>query len=259
MKLSTNMKRFILLIGAIVSVMACVDVLSAQSSQEGVVNYEIKINNHRRIPKEREEMKAMIPEFRTEKYQLFFKGNESLYKKVEEDTEEQMASTPSGGGMQMRIMTPKIEIYLDATSQMQLSQQDFMGKVYLISDTLKVAPWKFGTETKTIAGYECKMAYYTDETRPERKEEITAWYTDQVRPFLGPDRFLSLPGTILALDINNGERTWVARSVELRPLKKKELNKPSEGTSVTRQQYRAMVDEQIKKNGGNGTQFIMRN
>ena len=245
------MKRIILL-GIIVSLIASVNVLKAQSS-EGVINYEVKINMHRRIPKEREDMKAMIPEFRTENQQLFFNATESIYKRVEEDSEEDMASTPGGGGrIQIRMNAPKSEVYLDNGSQMRSVLQEFMGKEYLVIDTLKVSPWKFGTETKTIQGYECKQAFYTDETRPDQKMEVTAWYTEQIRPFLGPERFQSLPGTILALDINNAERVIVATSIEFRPLKKNELKKPTKGTKVTQAEFRAMVDEQMKKMNGNG-------
>jgi GLPGLI family protein len=254
MKLSTTMKRIILVLGILVCLAATVNVIKAQSSSEGVINYEVKIDMHRRIPKERENMKAMIPQFRTENYQLFFNSNESMYKKVEEDSEEQMSSTNAGGGMQIRMITPKQEVYLDNASQERVMLREFMGKEYLVGDTLKVAPWKFGTEIKTIQGYECKQAFYTDETRPDQKLEITAWYTDKIRPFLGPERHQSLPGTILAVDINNGERVLVARTIEFRPLKKNELKKPNKGVKVTDAEYRAMVEEQMKKNGG-GTQF----
>lgn len=260
------MKRIIILVGVIVSLVAGVNVMTAQTT-EGVIDYEVKIDNHRRIPKEREEMKAMIPQFRTERYQAFFNANESLYKKVEEDEEQDMSHNPAGGGMQIRMRIPKTEIYLDNTTQQRLALQEFMGKEYLVGDTLKVAPWKFGDEVKTIQGYECKMAYYTDETNPTNKQEITAWYTDKIRPFLGPDRYQSLPGTILAIDINNGERVIVAKSIEIRSLGKKELVAPAKGTKVTQAQYRAIVDEQLKKmgvgpngtGGGAGGTVIIRN
>lgn len=249
------MKRIIILIGVAVSLAATVNVLTAQTATEGVINYEVKINMHRRLPKEREEMKAMIPEFRTEKQQLFFNANESLYKRVEEDSEDEMS--PSGGrGMVIRMQAPKSEVYLDNATQTRTLKQEFMGKEYLIQDTLKVSPWKFGTEIKEIQGYECKQAFYTDETRPDQKMEITAWYTDKIRSFLGPERFQSLPGTILAVDINNGERVLVAKSIEFRPLKKNEMKQTSGGTKTTQAAYRAMVDEQMKKMGGSGGMII---
>lgn len=251
------MKRLIILLGVIMSLAAGANIATAQNS-EGVILYEITSNLHRRIPKEREQMKSMIPEFRTEKAQLFFNATESSFKTVEEDTEEQMASTPQGGGMQIRMRTPKSDIYLDNNTQERTAVQESMGKEYLVSDTLKIAPWKFGTETKTIMGYECKQAFYTDESRPDRKEEITAWYTDQIRPFLGPDRFHSLPGTILAIDVNNAERVVVARQIDLRPLKKNELRKPTKGEPVSQAGYRKIVDEQMKKTNGQGT-FMIRN
>ncbi|MEI9919727.1 MAG: GLPGLI family protein [Bacteroidota bacterium] len=255
------MKRIIILLGILVSLAAGVDVMS--QDLEGVINYEVKMDMHRRIPKERENMKAMVPQYRTEKQQLFFKGNESLYKKVEEDSEDDMASGNNGpdgrgGGPRLIMRSANLTVYLDNADQTRLVAQDFMGKEYLISDTLKVSPWKFGTETKVIAGYECKQAYYTDEGRRDQPMEITAWYTDKLRPFLGPDRYQSLPGTILAVDINNGERVIVAQSIELRPLKKNELKKPTSGVKMTQAEYRAMVEEQMKKMGGRDG-FIIRN
>lgn len=250
------MKRILLLLGVAVSAIASINVLTAQTATEGVINYEVKINMHRRLPKEREEMKAMIPEFRTEKQQLFFNANESLYKKLEEDSEEEMSSHGGGGGPQIRMVAPKIEIFLNNASQSRITLQEFMGKEYLIQDTLQVAPWKFGPETKTINGYECKQAYYTDETRPDQKMEITAWYTDKIRTFLGPERFQSLPGTILAVDINNGERVILAKSIDFRPLKKNEMKQPSGGTKTSMAQFRAMVDEQMKRMGGPGGMII---
>ena len=254
MKLSTTMKRLIILLGVIVCV-AAANIVWGQT--EGVINYETKVNLHRRIPPEREQMKAMIPEFRTTKEQLFFKGAESLYKPVIEDSEEDMTSTThSSGGMTIRMQIPNSETYLNRDTQERIVQQEFQGKQYLVEDTLKVSPWKFGTETKTIQGYECKQAFYTDESRPNQKMEVTAWYTDQIGPFLGPERFHSLPGAVLAIDINAGERVIVAQKVELRTLKKNELKRPSDGEKTTATAYRKMVDEQMKKMGASGGMII---
>lgn len=257
MKLSNTMKKILILLGVAVSLTAATVVMG--QDMEGAITYEVKVNMHRRIPKEREQMKAMIPEFRTTNDLVVFNATSSLHKPIIEDEEEDMSPHGGGGGVAIRIAAPNIEIFLDNETQQRITMQEFMGKNYLIEDTLKVAPWKFGTETKMIQGYECKQAYYTDESRPDQKMEVTAWYTDKLRPFLGPERFHSLPGTILAVDINNGERVIVARKIEFRKLKKNELKKPVDGIKTSAAEYRKIVDEQVKKMGGGGGAMIIRN
>jgi len=252
------MKKILLIVGIIVS-LAAANIVFGQTT--GVITYEVKVNLHRRLPADRADMKAMIPEFRTTKEQLFFNSTESLYKPLIEDEDEEI----SGGGMHIRMRQPNTEIYLDQNEGFIIAKQEFMGKDYLIEDSVKVSPWRFGSETKMIQGYECRQAYYTDEVQlnlngnpTTEKREITAWYTDKIRPFLGPERFNTLPGAVLAVDINNEERVIVARKIEMRELKKNELKKPSSGTKTTQAEYRKMVDEQMKQMGGRGG-IIIRN
>ena len=268
------MKRIVLVIGVIISFFAIQTVFGQET---GVITYETKQNLHRNLPPEREGMKAMIPEFRTTKNQLFFNATESIYKPLIEDEEQDMTVTGhgGGGGMTFRMQMPNVEIYYNADQQNALTSQEFMGKQYLITDSLAVAPWKFGAETKTLLGYECKQAFYstteqvttmrvagsgppTPETRTVTRD-ITAWYTDKIRPSLGPDRFFTLPGTILAVDVNNGERVTVATKIDLRSLKKNELKVPEKGEKITQKQFRKIMDEQMQKMRQGGGGFMIRN
>lgn len=253
MKITPIMKKVILIAGILVLLTAA-HVVFAQN-QEGVITYEVKVNLHRRLPPERAEMKAMIPEFRTTKDQLFFNASASLFKPLIEDEDDQEIS---GGGVHMQFRQPNNELYLDQPTGKIVSKQEFMGKDYLMDDSLKVAPWKIGTETRTIQGFLCKQAYYTDDSMPDRKQEVTAWFTDQIRPFLGPERFHSLPGAVLAVDINNGERVIVAAQIEFRALRKNEIKVPTSGQKTTKEDFRKMVDERMKQMGGQGG-FVIRN
>ena len=88
--------------------------------------------------------------------------------------------------------------------------------------------------------------YNIEKTEAEWKEQ------------LGPERYNTLPGAVLALDINNGERVIVARNIELRELKKDELKKPDAGTKVTQDEFRKIQEEQMEKMRANGRTF-MRN
>jgi GLPGLI family protein len=245
------MKRILILLGVLVCLTAAQVVLG---QTEGHIIYEVKVNLHRTLPKEREDMKAMIPEFRTNQEQLFFNVNESLYKPVEED--EEADADMGGGGMRMRIQRPNNIIYIDQNTLRRVMEQDFMGKKYLIEDTLKVMPWKFGEETKEVKGYLCRQAMYYNE---ERKQNVVAWYTDKLRPFLGPESFNTLPGAVLEVNINEGERVVSAKSITLRALKKNEIKVPSEGAKVSPAEFRKKVNEQMERRRAEGANVIIRN
>lgn len=227
---------------------------AAAQEQEGVITFETRMNLHRNLPPEREEVKSMMPEFRTSREQLFFNTEESLYRPVEEEDEEEEFG---GGSVRIKMRNPRVEIYTHKTNAIRLTQQELMGKNYLIEDSLKIAPWKFGDETKTILGYVCRQAYYTDESE-SRKREITAWFTQKIRPFLGPETFNSLPGTVLAIDINNGERVIVATDIEFRPLKKSEIKAPGAGTRISQSEFRKLMDTQQQRMRERGGNVMMR-
>src|SRR5260221_1842932 len=223
---------------------------------QGVITYEVTVNNHRMLTGEREGMKAMVPEFRTIKQQLFLNENQTLYKPLIEDDDEEEQHTGGGGG-RFRFRMAGGTNYLDQSTGIMLSQMDLMGKKYLITDTLKPAPWKFGTETKVIQGFDCMQAYYT--TDDDRKQTVTAWYTSKLRPMLGPERYNTLPGAVLAVDINNGERVLVAKKIEVRELKKNELKAPTEGEKITQAEFRKKGEELRKQFRGGGGEVIIRN
>ncbi|EJF11448.1 MULTISPECIES: GLPGLI family protein [Pontibacter] len=220
-------------------------------AQEGVITYENTMNMHRRLGSEQEAMKSMIPEYRTTKQQLFYNAQESLYKALEEDEDQ---FTASGGGMRINMRVPLNESYYDQGTARKVLLTEFMGKKYIIEDSIRISPWKFGTETKEIQGYTCKQAYYEDEAK---KLAVVAWYTDKLRPALGPESFNTLPGAVLAVDINNGERVIKAIKVEQRPLRKGEMSRPSKGQKVTQQEYQAMVDEQMERMRQNGGRNVI--
>ncbi|MEP2670126.1 MAG: GLPGLI family protein [Cyclobacteriaceae bacterium] len=241
------MKKIVLLIGIITLVLAASQAFS--QGMEGVITYESKTNLHRRLPPEREEMKKMMPQFRTSKEQLFFNATESVYKPVIEDDLDEL---DNGGGMRVQIARPYFEFYLNSESKTATNKREFMGKNYLITKSMEIAPWKFSDETKIILGYECKQAYYTTEDG----QTITAWYTDKLRAFLGPNTYYTLPGAILALDINNEEQVYEAKQIELKALKNNEMKIPKGGQETTDDEFKIIVDEQMKKMGAHGGMII---
>jgi hypothetical protein len=68
----------------------------------------------------------------------------------------------------------------------------------------------------------------------------------------------TLPGAILQLDINNGERYVTATRIEARPVKPGEIHIPSGGQETTTMEFRNLVDKHMKRMGDNGD-IIIRN
>lgn len=251
MKISNTMKKILLILGVVISLLAAHVVIG--QTTEGIILYEVKVNMHRRMPPEDEAMRKVIPEYNVFRDQLAFNAEASLYKSVDDEEEEQEFN--DGNGIRMNIRRPQVESYVHAPTQTRLVVQEFMGKKYRIEDTLKITPWKLSSETKTILGYNCAKASYYNE---ERRENIVVWYTDKLRATLGPEGFNSLPGAVLQVNINEGERIVTATKIESRKLEKNELKLPSGGTKISAAEFKKIRDEQFKKTGG-GTRVIIGN
>jgi GLPGLI family protein len=244
------MKKIILLIGLVITLLAAYS-LSAQS--EGKITYQVKINIHRTLPPDRQEMKEMVPEFNIVHDKLVFKENESYYTPVEEEPDEEESTA---GGMRMKIRRPEIEYYFNNAQLLKITYREFFGKHYLIKDSIRISPWKMQDETKNVGGYLCKRAAYTDTVR---NHQIVAWYTDKIKAFLGPEAFNTLPGTVLQVDINNGERVITAEKIEFVPLKKSELKIPSGGIQLNESEFAKIVEDTHKKMGQQGGIIIRTN
>jgi GLPGLI family protein len=129
--------------------------------KEGKIIFERKTNMRRMITDP--EMRARIPEFRTEKFELIFNEQASMCKTIPEDeAPDPFANSGGGGGerggMRMMFRMPETTIYTDLNTQVQLEARSLFEKDYLIMDTLKPLKWKLSEETKTIAKYVCKKA-----------------------------------------------------------------------------------------------------
>jgi len=282
------MKKSMVLVG-VFAVSAFLQVANSQALT-GFIRYDEKTNQHRNLPPEREGLKNTIPEYRTSTFRLYFNATESLYKAFQEDQPVQQNNFPGGGnrtggggggfpggggGGARPDGSPRPEgggnfqggnfqggnrggfnrntnnqVFLNQDAGIATYKKELLGKIYIITDTVKISPWKFGPETKTILGYTCKVAFYTDNSNPEKPMEYTAWYTDKIRPFIGPEIYNTLPGGILAIDINAGEHYWVATKVELRELKPtEEIAIPVEKKAevITMKEYQALEAANAKR------------
>jgi len=243
--------------------------------KEGKISYERKINMHRFITDP--EMKARIPEFRTDKFELLFTEQASLFRTVVDDEAPDPFANNGGdrGGVRFNFRMPETSTYTDINAQMQYESRAMFEKTFLVIDSMKQNKWKISGETKTIAKYVCKKATTmiaapqqvrmrfgngprsAEDTvaAPKPKEvELVVWYTEDIPVSVGPDNYAGLPGAILEVDTDNGSNVIMATEVSTK-FPKKELVQPTKGDKMNRAQFQdAMkkIMEDMQRGGGMG-------
>jgi GLPGLI family protein len=248
--------------------------------KEGKISYERKINMHRNLPDP--QMKSMVPEFRTDKFELIFNENASLFRSVVDDEAPDPfanAGGGGGGGMRMNFRMPTANTYTDLAKQMQYEERAFFEKEFLIVDSLKQYKWKLSEETKTIAKQLCKKATTmitapqirmrigigrggennTDTAaantpRAPKETELVVWYAENIPVSFGPDNYSGLPGVIMEIDQDNGATITTAVEVSAK-YPKKELVAPSKGEKMNRAQFQESMQklmQDMQRGGGMG-------
>ena len=269
-----------------------VSVSATAQVKEGKVIYERKINMHKRLPPEAEQMRAMIPEFQTSKMELSFNPTQSLYKNVVEETNElPTGDGAGGGGMRGGMMfrfgggNPNDETFRDYEKELIVESRELGPKKYLIDDTLRPMKWKLEQDTMTINGYLCYKATTVTSAfgmggmrmnaggggqqrragdsaqggNQQRRfnipaeQKVEAWFTQDIETSAGPDNYFGLPGLILKVVVDEGTITYTALSVDTQA--KANVKTPTSGKKITRQEYMKMMQQQfqgMRPPGGGG-------
>jgi GLPGLI family protein len=236
--------------------------LFAQSLQ-GLVNYTETIKIKMDIPEEHREMMKNMPTSQSFSRTLFFTETESLYKDTplkEGEGDVTMSHESDGMAFKMVMKRPENTLYTNIDDGTTINAREFFGRNFLISGKQTEYKWKLSGENKNILGYSCQKAVYQDTSRT-----VEAWFTMQIPVPVGPDTYGQLPGLILEVNVNNGERTAVASKIEMKELEKGMLEKPTKGKAITQEEFKAIEAEKMKEmqmqygGSGSGARIIIRN
>ncbi len=247
--------------------------LQAQQT-EGRVIYERTMQLQIQID-DSEEVSSMMPKSRTDKFELNFANNQSLWKHVDE---ENNTDEVSGSGVQIRMVAPGTDdiTFFNFDNASKVEQRELFGKQFLVSDSVRKLNWKLTDDTKEILGHTCRkataqrvskrMSMNIDNGKMERKEfddtsNIVAWFTADIPVSAGPELQGQLPGLILVLDMNDGKMTYKAIETTAKA-DVAAIKEPTKGKKVTPDGFIAernkMMDEMEKNNqGGGGNRRIM--
>ena len=120
-----------------------------------------------------------------------------------------------------------------------------MTRIFLIEGQVPVHAWKLTGQQKMILDYPCQEA-----TLEVDEKSISAWFTPAIPVSAGPANYGNLPGLILSVDIDEGQRVITARSVESMEPTSENLKKPKKGKKVSQEEYEAIVAEKMEEMGG---------
>ncbi len=150
-------------------------------------------------------MEQQMPSTRTDKFELNFGNNQSLWKQAENENQDDGTFT-SDNGAQVRMIVAGSDdvLYSNFETGKKVEKRELMDKTFIIDDSLSQLKWKMTGESKTLLGHNCLKATSTriskrtimnmDNGKMERKEVedtsgIVAWFTSDIPVSAGPGEY----------------------------------------------------------------------
>jgi GLPGLI family protein len=265
--------------------------VQAQKDFQGMAVYESKTQapkfegmrgNRDITPEMQKNMEERMKKMLEKTFILNFDKSTSIYK------EEEKLETPGQQGG-FRIMAGLMggggTFYKDVKNKSYTVDKEFMGKEFLVVDSLPKLNWKLEQETKLIGGYTCYKATAVkeasksdfrnfrpknnDDKKPEEKKDdtkktsgetktnfednfempkeitVTAWYSPEIPINQGPENYWGLPGLIL--EINDGKTTILCSKIVLNAKEKVTIKPPTNGKVISQKDYDETVIKKMKE------------
>jgi len=235
------MKKFALLL--FVLALIPISSLRAQENTRGTVVYEEVAKIEIQLEGEMAHLMKDMPKERRSEKVLFFSPEATVYKNLEKEEEESMASE---AGMRIMMSQPDNVLHLDLANKEMVEQKEFMTRMFLINSEIPEIEWKITGQQKMILDFPCMEATQTDTSGVV----TSAWFTPSIPVQSGPAKYFNLPGLVLEVDKDNGQMQFIAKSVNFEAPDKSLLKKPKDGKKVTKEEYDRIVEEKIKEMGG---------
>jgi GLPGLI family protein len=284
------MKRYILIFLLLFSFGINAQNISGQAFYESKTTVDMDaLGGGREMSEEMKKTVATMMKSALEKtYILTFNKDESIYKE-----QEKLDAAPMNPGFKMMLSSysPGAQ-YKNLKAGQIVEENEFFGKQFLVTDSIRALDWQITKESKTIGQYIAFKATAIKKVdpndysmaRPKKKDEkenaevkkdtaqpqdpmdmieipeeieVTAWFTPQIPVSNGPGEYAGLPGLILELNVYR--TTLLCSKIVMNPKDSEKIEPPKKGKEVTREEYVKIVKEktdEIRENfrgrGGNG-------
>jgi GLPGLI family protein len=254
-----------------------ISVAAMAQMKQGTISYErtVQMMMQFQAAGMPEGMQQSIPQSRTDKFELVFGNNQSIWRNAAQDDEDAGTFSAGEGGMQIRMVVAGSNdvVYHNFETAQRVERRELFEKTFIVADSIRPLKWKMTGETKAILGHNCMKATATrintttrmimEDGKMERKEitdtvQVVAWVASDIPVSAGPAEFQGqLPGAILEMDINNGRQVFKATGIK----EKADLSlikEPTGKKKLTPEEFKIerekMMDEMQRNNmqgGGN--------
>jgi len=262
---------------------------NAQKDFQGMAVYETKTSTSdisSRMQGNKEitpEMQKMIEERMKKMFEKTFVLNFDKSASIYKEEEKLDAPGQAQGGMRMMssMMGGGGTYYKNVKEKKYIVDKEFMGKEFLVKDSLPQLDWKMESETRVIGGYNCfkatavrpvstsdfrnlkpkkqdeakvgevkkedtsKKTNFMDEFELPKEITITAWYTPEIPVNQGPESYWGLPGLIL--EVNDGKTVILCSKVVLNAKEKAEIKAPTNGKIISQKDYDETVVKKMQE------------
>lgn len=262
----------------------------AQKDFQGMAVYESKTSTaefSKRFDGNKDvtpEMRIMIEDRMKKMFEKTFILNFDKSASIYKEEEKLDPTAQSGGGMRMMMNSMTGgggTFYKNVKEKNYIVNKEFMGKEFLVKDSLPSLKWKMESETRVIGGYTCykataikeasksdfrnlrpkdddKKSAATAKTEDKDKKTnfmegmdmpkeitITAWYTPEIPVNQGPESYWGLPGLIL--EVNDGKTIILCSKVVMNTKEKAEIKAPTNGKEISQKEYDETVVKKMKE------------
>lgn len=266
--------------------------LAVYESKTSTSDFKANFGGNREItPEMQKNIEERMRKMMEKTFVLNFDKTASIYK------EEEKLDAPGQNGGGMRMMSSMMggggTTYKNVKEKTYAVDKEFMGKEFLVKDSLPKLDWKMESETKQIGGYTCYKATAVkpvsqsdfrnfrakkEEPKKDEKEKttnlmdsfempkevtITAWYAPEIPINQGPENYWGLPGLIL--EVSDGKTVILCSKVVLNAKEKVAIKAPTKGKVISQKEYDETVTKKMEemreqfKNGGGRPNFRMGN
>lgn len=261
--------------------------MAVYESKTSTAEFKERMSGNKDItPEMQKNMEERMKKMFEKTFILNFDKLASIYK------EEEKLDSPgqNNGGMRMMasITGGGGTYYKNIKEKTYTVDKEFMGKEFLVKDSLPNLKWKMEGETRVIGGYNCFKATavrpvsttdfrnfvpkkeetpavkkeattktnFTDQLSVPKVDIITVWYTPEIPVNQGPEGYWGLPGLIL--EVNDGRTVILCSKIVLNPKEKVAIKAASKGKLVSQKEFDEIMIKkmeefrEMRSRGGNG-------